>query len=124
VPLGQGQVDLPRILQLLAERAPNPPVDLEIITGRPPITLDYLRPDGTFWRTYPGLPARDFARFVALAQAGKPEPLEQLIADWDPTNRPAAEIQPLLAQQRRHFEESVRYAREVLGLGERGRIGA
>jgi hypothetical protein len=121
VPLGQGNCDLRRIVAILKERASNPPVDLEIITGGRPKELDYLNPGSDYWTMYPDMLARDFARFVALAQSGKPEPLDQLIAPPILEALPAAEADALRAQQRRHFEESVRYARDVLGLGERGR---
>jgi len=121
VPLGQGNVDLRRIVKILAERAPDPPVDLEIITGGPPKLVSYLEPESEFWQMYPAMLARDFARFVALAQSGKTEPLHQLIAPRDWTGLPAAEAAALRTQQRQHFEESVRYARNVLGIGERRR---
>jgi len=120
VPLGQGNVDLRRIIQILAEQAPEAPVDLEIITSIGPKSIPYLDPESDFWKMYPDMLARDFARFVALAQKGKPEPLEQLALP--PTGRalPEGELgERLKAQQRRHFEESVTYAREVLGIGER-----
>lgn len=119
-PLGQGDVELKRILTILAEQAPDAPIDLEIITGGAPKALDYLDEGSDYWRMYPDLPARDFARFLALAQRGRPEPLDQIVAPrWD-----LAEIEPSLAealraQQRRDFEASVKYAREELGLGER-----
>jgi sugar phosphate isomerase/epimerase len=119
VPLGQGNCDLRRIVEILRQQAPNPPVDLEIITGSHPKHLDYLNPASEFWRMYPDLPARDFARFLALARDGKTEPLSQLIASADPSTLPPDQADPLRAQQRRHFEESVHYARSVLDLGER-----
>jgi hypothetical protein len=96
------------------------PVDLEIITGGAPNPLDYLDEGSDYWRMYPDLPARDFARFIALARGGRPEPLDQIVAPrWN-----IEEIEPSLAgalraQQRRDFEESVRYAKAELGLGER-----
>jgi 3-oxoisoapionate decarboxylase len=119
VPLGQGTCDLRQIVAILKERAPNPPVDLEIITGGRPKELDYWNPSSDYWQMYPDMLARDFARFVALAQSGKPEPLDQLIAPPNLDTLPAAEADALRAQQRRHFEESVGYAKDVLGLGER-----
>lgn len=119
-PLGEGNVDLKRIVSILVEHAPNPPIDLEIITGSQPKRLDYLNPESEYWRMYPDLPAQDFARFVALAQSGTPEPLDQLItSNWNLESLPPAEVEALRTQQRRHFEESVAYAKEVLGLGER-----
>lgn len=119
-PLGQGNVDLPRILAILAAESPNPPIDLEIITGAAPKPLDYLDETSDFWKMYPNLPARDFARFVALARKGRPEPLDQIIAPrWNIEEVEPSLAEMLRAQQRRHFEESVAYAKETLGLGER-----
>lgn len=121
VPMGQGNVDLPRILRILAERSPNPPIDLEIITGSGPKPVPYLDPESEFWQMYPDMLAKDFARFVALAQAGKPEPLPQLVGSYNLEGLSVDQAEALRTQQRQHFEESVRYSREVLGLGERGR---
>jgi sugar phosphate isomerase/epimerase len=120
VPLGQGNVDLSRILRILAERAPNPPVDLEIITGYPPKSVPYLDLSSDYWSMYPDMLAQDFVRFVALAQTGKPEPLDQLVAPSNLDTLAPEQANALRAQQRRHFEESVTYARDVLRLGERG----
>ena len=120
VPVGQGHVDLARIIAILAEQAPDAPIDLEIITGGAPRHIRYLDPEAEFWRMYPDVPARDFVRFVALAQRGRPEPLDQVTAPPGTRSLPEGELgEQLRAQQRRHFEESVRYAREVLGLGAR-----
>ncbi|HLH73306.1 MAG TPA: sugar phosphate isomerase/epimerase [Chloroflexota bacterium] len=120
-PLGQGNVDLQRILQILAERAPRPPIDLEIITGGAPQSLPYFDADSKFWKMYPDMLARDFARFVDLARQGKPEPLNQLLGPGGAQPLPADQADALRSQQRRDFEVSVRYARDVLGLGERNR---
>ena len=121
VPLGQGNVDLQKILTILAERAPNPPIDLEIITGSGPKLVPYLDADSEFWRMYPDMLARDFARFVVLARDGKPEPLSQLVAPYNLEGLSASQVEAMRTQQREHFEQSVRYARDVLGLGERAR---
>jgi sugar phosphate isomerase/epimerase len=121
VPLGEGNVDLKAILRILSDRAPNPPIDLEIITGSDPKPLPYLDPTSDFWSLYPSMLASDFARFVALARSGKPERLAQIVGSYDPEHSTAEQATAMRAQQRRHFEESVRYARETLGLGEQGR---
>jgi len=120
-PLGMGNVDLARIVAILREKAPNPPVDLEIISGSNPKHLDYLVPGSPFWQMYPAMPARDFARFVALAQSGQPGPIDQLVGPYNLEGLSGAELETFRAQQRQHFELSVRYAKEVLGLGERDR---
>lgn len=126
-PLGLGNVDLRGIVAILQREAPNVPIDLEIITGRPPKALPYLDPNSTFWTIYPEMLASDFARFVALAQRGRPGPLEQLTVQWGGEGQSEETRRRFREQQRRHFEDSVHYAREVLGLGERpaegGRAG-
>jgi 3-oxoisoapionate decarboxylase len=121
VPLGQGNVDLRQIIHILFTRAPNPPIDLEIITGSEAKNIPYLETNAEFWQMNPTMLALDFAQFVALAQSGEPEPLDQVIAPASFAELPDSELAVLRAQQLRHFEESVRYARDVLGLGERGR---
>jgi sugar phosphate isomerase/epimerase len=120
VPLGQGCVDLHRILDTLSECAPAAPINLEIITGVPshPRLVPYLDPGSDFWRMYPGMLARDLARFIKLAARGKSEPLEQITLPFGARMPPADGMgEQLKAQQRRHFEESVEYARTVLGIG-------
>lgn len=122
VPLGHGNVDLRRIIGILAEKAPKAPVDLEIITCIPPKLIDYWNPSTDFWRMYPGMLAQDFARFVKLAMSGKPGELKQEMIPPGTRGLPEGSAgERLIDQQRLHFEESVRYARDVLGLGERGR---
>lgn len=122
VPLGAGSVDLAPILALLAARAPTAPINLEVITGTAPQALRYLAPAADFWARYPDMLARDFARYVALAGRGTPGAFEQRVlppGTWVPAGEHAATFQE---QQRHHFEQSVRHAREVLGLGERDRV--
>ena len=116
VPVGQGHMDMRRIVEIMEERAPNAPVDLEIITGGAPKHIPYLDPNSDYWKMYPDMPARDFARFVALVQRGKPEPLDQLTMPRGPGVQPD---EALRAQQRKHLEDSVAYCKRELGLGER-----
>ncbi len=121
VPVGAGCIDLQRILDILSESAPTAPINLEIITGIPnqPRLIPYLNPDSDFWRIYPGMLARDFMRFIPLAKSGKPKPLKQVTLPPNAlTPQPDELGKQLRAQQRRHLEESVSYARTVLGIGE------
>jgi sugar phosphate isomerase/epimerase len=117
--MGEGNVDLPAILGRLAEKAKNCPIDLEVITGGNPAPVPYLRPDGDFWRTYPGMLAQDFARFVGLAKDGTRRglgPRKQAVPPRGVTAPPPE----IVEQQRRDFEKSVEHARKALGLGVRG----
>jgi sugar phosphate isomerase/epimerase len=113
--MGEGNADLAACAQLLAEKAPSCPVDLEVITGGPPASVPYNT--AAFWRKYPGMLAQDFVRFAALAGDGTRRGLkarEQLVGERG--KEPSAE---LVEQQRRDFETSVTYAKESLGLGVR-----
>jgi sugar phosphate isomerase/epimerase len=120
VPVGQGCIDLRRILEILSENAPAAPINLEIITGIPnqPRLIPYSDPDSEFWKIYPGVLARDFMRFIELAKNGKPNPLEQVTQPPDTLKLQTGELgEQLRAQQRLHLEESVSYARTVLRVG-------
>jgi 3-oxoisoapionate decarboxylase len=118
-PLGQGSVDLKRIVAIWREKMPDVAFDLETITGSEPRHLPFLDPNSDFWSLYPNVLARDFSRYLALAQSGTPGPIEQVVAPWTSGEPPDDLMEALRAQQLRHFEESVAYARDVLGVGER-----
>ncbi len=116
-PVGEGDVDLRRIVEIVGRHAPDSAIDLEIITGVAPKAIPYFDPGSDFWRMYPGMHARDFARFVAVAQGGTPLPLDQLCLApgvWAP---PADQLDAFRAQQREHLERSVRHCRTVLDIG-------
>lgn len=121
-PMGQGSADLGRITEILQEKAPRATYALEVITGVEPKLIPYYEPASDFWKMYPAMLAQDFARFVALANRGKPEPLDQVTLPPGKWTLPSGELgERLKTQQRRHLEESVTYCRDVLGIGERGR---
>lgn len=118
--LGEGNTDLKKILAILREKAPDCPIDLEIITGTPPAPVPYKDPKSSFWDMYPKMLARDFASYVAMAEDGQRRglgPRQQVVIQ-----RGAAEPPPgWIEQQLRDFETSVAYAKKELGLGVRGR---
>lgn len=121
--LGKGTVDLRAILGLLEARCPGAAINLETITGGAPRVLPYLDPESEFWRLYPEMPARSLARFITLARQGSAAgcgPLDQLTGQMGPNVAPEMAGR-LREQQRTHFEQSVAYAKEALGLGERAR---
>jgi len=101
--MGEGVVDWKPYFALWQQVAAERPVILEIISGfaRP---FDYLKAD--FWAPYEGVPAADFARFVALAKKGR----------VIPPFRASAEVSDAQYQQA-ELERSLRYCREVLGMG-------
>lgn len=101
--MGEGLVDWKTYFDRFAVLCPNTPVNLEIISGfaRP---VAWLKPG--FWQAWPNAKAVDFAAFIALAKRGKP-----LAAHRSPD--PRAEQ----AYQREELERSIRYCKDVLGLG-------
>ena len=105
--MGEGDIDFKAYMSRYAELCPNVPVILEIISG---ITRQYpyLKPD--FWKPYQQVRAYEFAKFVALAKKGKAR---------EPVKLPEAKDKKLADQeyQKDQLERSLRYCREVLGLG-------
>lgn len=105
--MGEGNVDWRAYLDRFAALCPRVPFVLEIISqsGR---VLPYFRDD--FWNPYPRVRAREFARFVAFAKRGRPVPTFQV-----PSGQDAKQYEK--AFQRAELERSLKFCREVLGLG-------
>jgi 3-oxoisoapionate decarboxylase len=105
--MGEGDIDFKAYMSRFAELCPNVPVVLEIISG---ITRSYpyLKPD--FWKPYQQVRAHEFAKFVALAERGKAR---------EPFKLPENKDKKLAEQeyQKDQLERSLRYCRQVLGLG-------
>ena len=118
VHMGAGNTDLPGMIALLKQHAPQVSLCLEVITAGPPRAVPYLDPEARVWRMFPHTLARDFARFVALAEKGPSGPVEMV---WRPrSGAPEGELaEQLREQQLRHYAQSFEYCRETLGLGER-----
>ncbi len=107
--MGEGAVDWKKLFARYAELCPDVPVMLEIISGRP-IAIPFLREE--FWDAYPQQRPRDFAEFLALIRDGKAR------KPFTPRVGHAGK----LAEQKLQLAElarSVRYCKEVLGLGRR-----
>jgi 3-oxoisoapionate decarboxylase len=115
VALGDGTMDLPRILTLFKQVCPHAAMQLEIITGRPPQVQPYLEQD--FWKAFPKLPASDFARYVALAKRGHPFMGNMMVAGTE--KQPAKYEAAITEQQRIDLERSFEYAKKTLGAGVR-----
>jgi 3-oxoisoapionate decarboxylase len=96
-------LDLKTYFAEFAALCPNVPVHIETISGFAR-EIPYLTPD--FWKVWPKATASDFARFLALAKQGKPIPPHR-----SPDTKAEQEY------QKGELERSIRYCREVLGIG-------
>jgi sugar phosphate isomerase/epimerase len=107
--MGDGLTDWTAYLEKYAELSHQAPFVLEVIANVWDRPLPYLTAE--FWDAYPRAKASEFARFVKLAKCGKPyqAPAER------PTGEKSRELEQ--AQQMYDLERSVRYCKEVLGLG-------
>lgn len=105
--MGEGHLDLPKYFERFAALCPGVPVHIETISGfaRP---LPYLKAD--FWNSYSTIPVAEFAGFVALAKKGKPFSTVK-----NPQGKNRTETEQL--SQQAEIERSIRYCREILGLG-------
>lgn len=99
--MGEGTVDLKSYFETFAKLCPGVPVHIETISGAVR-KFPYLTEE--FWNLWPKARAKDFARFVALAKKGKP-----------PERRRGGETEQEF--QKTEIERSIRYCKEVLGLG-------
>lgn len=106
--MGDGHVEMKAYAAKFAQLCPATPFILEIISGGPPRKNPYLREE--FWKPYPKARASEFARFVAMAERGKP-----YVTPSPPQGKTPEESTQLL--QKSELEKSVRYCRETLGLG-------
>ncbi len=113
VALGDGTIDFREWTRRFAELCPGVPMQLEIITGRPPQVLPFLEPD--FWNSFPNKTAAELARFLRLARNGRPFMGSMMIAGPGP--QPPEYEAALRTQQRIDVERSADYARRVLGVG-------
>ncbi len=100
VRMGEGNVDIDGYVRKYQELCPGKALSLEIIVT-PPRAFPYLDPK--FWEGYRNVPAWQFARFVAIAERGKPSPAPSKPDD------PAA-------REREDLEASIRYTHRLLGL--------
>lgn len=112
--LGDGSIDWAPIMEKYRALCPNAPMQLEIITGRPPAVLPYLEPG--FWKAFPTANAANFARFVALVKQGHPFEKFMVITDGLKPQPPAFAA-ALQEQQRIDLERSLEFAKKKLDAG-------
>jgi len=102
---GEGLVDQKAYFKRFAELCPGVPANLEIISGFARES-PYFKND--FWRQYPKARAADFVKFLAMAKRGRP-----LEPHHSPDNKAEQEY------QKSELERSLKYAKEVVGLGQK-----
>jgi sugar phosphate isomerase/epimerase len=100
---GEGIVDQKAYFKRFAELCPGVPANLEIISG---FTRDVPYFKDEFWKEFPKARAEDFAKFLKLAKRGHEIPAHH-----------SADKQAEQEYQKSQLEQSLRYAKEVLGLG-------
>jgi sugar phosphate isomerase/epimerase len=105
--MGEGTIDQKKYFARFAEICPDVTVHIETISGFN-LDIPFLKSD--FWKAYPTLSAADFAKFLSLAKGNKPV---------EPFQKPAGVDNKVAEQdyQRAELERSLKYCKEVLGLG-------
>lgn len=82
--MGEGNMGMEDYLRTYIQKCPGKAVSLEVIVSAQPRMFNYANPDA--WALYRDQPAWEFARFLALAEKGKPAPEPPP----DPSSTPAA----------------------------------
>ena len=105
--IGEGQMDFKAYARRFAQLCPQTPFILEIISGFS-VSFPYLKDE--FWKAFPKAHAADLAAFVAMSRRGTkrepykaPEGVDKKIAEQN--------------YQKAELERSIKYCKEVLGLG-------
>jgi sugar phosphate isomerase/epimerase len=101
--MGEGNVDWKTYFQKFATLCPGVPVHIETISGFNR-EIPYLKAD--FWKVWPKAKASEFAKFVALARRGTPREPHK-----------SADASAEQVYQKGELERSLKYCKEVLGLG-------
>jgi sugar phosphate isomerase/epimerase len=103
VPLGEGFVDLPRLVGLLRRARPDIHLNLEMIT-RDPLRVPCLAPG--YWVTLEGVSGRRLAKMLALVRARAPRGRLPRVSELSPEQRVAREAE--------NVRRSLRFANERL----------
>jgi len=108
--MGEGLVDWNKYFDRFAQLCPGVPVQLEIISGGIR-NFPYQKPE--FWAHYRDIRAQEFLNFTNLAKRGQArEPFKV------PTGQDRRQAEQQFQQA--ELERSLKYSREVLGLGLKG----
>jgi 3-oxoisoapionate decarboxylase len=108
--MGDGDIDLAQYFARFRELCPGVPVHIETISG---FSREFPYLDAGFWTAWPDMPARSFARFLAIAARGRPRNPREPGEGEDRTH--AEQL-----YQRGELERSITYCRKTLGLGRGG----
>jgi 3-oxoisoapionate decarboxylase len=100
--MGEGNVDIRRYAKRFQELCPGKPFSLEIIVTQPRY---FAVQDPAFWENYRNTPAWEFARFLSIAEKGKPVSV-----------RPAAAKEQIPEREREDLESSARFTHEELNI--------
>jgi sugar phosphate isomerase/epimerase len=105
VPMGEGFLDLKKMVETLRQKDPNIVFDLEMIT-RDPLKVPIFT--SKYWVTFEDIPARQVARMMEIIEKNPPK-------------KPLPKTTGLSAPEQLKLEDSynlacIRYARENLGL--------
>jgi len=99
--MGEGNIGMENLLRRFVELCPGKTMSLEVIvTG--PRPFNWKQPD--FWKGYENVPAWSFARFAALAAAGRPQ-------EYTPVPKEQAQ-----AREREDFEASNAWMRTFFAV--------
>lgn len=102
VRMGEGNVGLGDYVRRFLELCPGKTLSLEVLVTQPRI---YRYLDPKFWEGYRNVRAWEFARFLALAEAGKPH-----------AGLPPAPKEQAAEREREDLEVSMRYCHDVLKI--------
>jgi sugar phosphate isomerase/epimerase len=105
VPLGEGFLDLPKVIDTIRRANPAARLNLEMIT-RDPLKVPCLT--DKYWATFATVPGQDLARTLALVRGNVPKGALPHTSDKPVTDG--------LAQEEENVSKCFAYAREKLGL--------
>ena len=103
VRMGQGNIGIREYARKFQELCPGKPFSLEIIVTQPRM---FAYQDQAFWAAYKNTPAWEFARFLTLADRGKPYP---------PIAQPASN-EAGVEREREDLEASIEFAHQELHI--------
>lgn len=105
VPLGEGIIDLEKMISICRQHNPDITLNLEMIT-RDPLEVPCLTDD--YWSTFDGLPGHDLARTLRMVKQHRFEPELPKVSNLSDEGR--------LAIEEKNIIDSLEYSKATLGL--------